>query len=75
MSPPAPRPHPDVDHVREAMADLAANEEPETPSTEEGPETDEPAGEPDEAAEELDLDLPPNESAPGHNPDSEDAAA
>lgn len=65
MTPTAdPRPTPDLSQVREAMADLAANEEPEAPPAEE-PEAD-------DAAEELDLDLPPNESAPGHNPDGEE---
>ncbi len=38
-------------------------------------EPESPVQEPDEAdqaAEDLDLDLPPNESAPGHNPDPDD---
>ncbi len=43
---------------------LTAEREPDTPTQE--------PDEGDKAAEDLDLDLPPNESAPGHHPDPDD---
>ena len=77
MNAPVPRPRPDMDHVREAIKEHPAGQEQEEPDARDTAESDERA-EPDERseredpAEELDLDLPPNESAPGHNPDTDE---
>ena len=69
MSPAAPRPHPDLQHVRDAMTDMEAADEAEAQPT---PPEEEPPAEADEvpSSEELDVEGP-NESAPGHNPQEE----
>lgn len=71
MNVPEPRPRPDIDHVREAIQDHPEGPEQEEPDAGDAAEPDERA-EPADPAEELDLDLPPNESAPGHNPDTDE---
>jgi hypothetical protein len=66
-----PRERPDIDHVRDAMQDLAEASEdepqPDEPEAEPGGEEDVPG------SEELDVEGP-NESAPGRHPEPDEAA-